>query len=107
MNNVLTSEQRQQVFLDIDHRLNVYFWNVARLGKEGSYSPSSIEVLIEMVIEPAGLGIEDFRYLNPMKKIEKTLECCKKVGLDEFNTKFMINIWSDQAYELLSEIKAP
>lgn len=107
MNNVLTLERRKQVLSDIDHRLDIYFWNVARLGKEGSYSPSSIEVLIKMVIEPAGLNIEDFKGLTPLKKIKKTLECCKKVGLDEFNTKFMINIWSDQAYELLNETKAP
>jgi len=80
---------------------------VARLGREGSCSSSPIEVLIKIVIEPAGLNIEEFRYLNPMRKLEKTLECCRKVGLDEFNTKFMINIWSDQAYELLSERKAP
>lgn len=103
---MLTLEQRKQTLLDIDHRLDVYFWNVARIGKEGSFSPSSIEVLIQMVIEPAGLKIEAFKGLNPMMKIEKTLECCRKVGLDEFNTKFMINIWSDQAYELLNK-KAP
>lgn len=104
---MLSEEQRKQVLSDIDQRLNVYFYNIARLGKEGSYSPSSIEVLIKMVIEPAGLNIKVFKDLTPLKKIEKTLECCRKVGLDEFNTKFMINIWSDQAYELLNERKAP
>ena len=51
---MLSKDQSKEILLEIDHRLSIYFLNVSRFGKEGSHRLGSMEVLIKMVIEPAG-----------------------------------------------------
>ena len=101
---MLSKKQREEIFLEIDKKIELYF-DINNSDLNGVYKISMLHVLVKMVIEPAGLDIYFFRNLTPIQKIEKTLECCKSIGFDEFNTRCIINIWAEQAYELLNDRK--
>ncbi|WP_373358739.1 hypothetical protein ACEN3H_05495 [Acinetobacter lactucae] len=96
----ISKVEKKKIYAQIDKRFNDYFQaKVSRIDKNHQYHP--FNALVKTVIEPAGFKIEHFRGYTAQEKIEKTLYCCRKLGLDQFNTENILLIWSDDVLKLL------
>ncbi|GLG83627.1 hypothetical protein RMB03_19595 [Acinetobacter sp. V91_7] len=93
--------EKNEIYMQIDKRFHDYMKaRVLRIDKD-SYKYELFNILAKTVIEPAGFRIEHFRGYTAQEKIEKTLYCCRKIGLDQFNTESVLFIWSDDALKLV------
>ncbi|CAI3099244.1 hypothetical protein MWMV2_MWMV2_00003 [Acinetobacter oleivorans] len=93
--------ERNEIYMQIDKRFNDYMKARVRRIDKDSYKYELFNILAKTVIEPASFRIEHFREYTAQEKVEKTLYCCRKIGLDQFNTKSMLLIWSDDVLKLL------
>ena len=93
--------EKNEIYMHIDKRFNAYMKARVRRIDKDRYKYTSLNALVKMVIEPAGFKIEHFKSYTAQEKVQKTLYCCRKIGLDQFNTKSMLLIWSDDALKLL------
>ncbi|MEN8976713.1 hypothetical protein [Acinetobacter baumannii] len=97
----ISEKERNQIYARIDKKFSAYFKARTHRIDKYDYQYDSFNALVKTVIEPAGLKIEYFMNYTAQEKIEKTLYCCNKLGLDQFNTRNMLLIWSDDALKIL------
>lgn len=93
--------EKSKIYAQIDKKFNDYFQARVRRIDKYAYKYDSLNTLITTVIESAGFKIEHFRSYTAQEKLEKTLYCCRRMGLDQFNTESMLLIWSDDALKLV------
>lgn len=98
----ISEAEKNEIYICIDKKFNDYLRARLRRIDKSSYKYDSLNALVRTVIEPAGFKIEHFKNYTAQEKIDKTLYCCRIIGLDQLNTKSMLLIWSDDVLKLLA-----
>ncbi|MDA3442640.1 hypothetical protein MJ046_20105 [Acinetobacter bereziniae] len=101
MDNLLDSE-KAKIFQKIETKFELYLIN--KINNVSFYPPNnffSYNVLFQTILEPNGFDIFKFKELNTLEKIQENAKCCRKMGLDDFNTKYLVDILEEGASQFI------
>ena len=93
---MLTEEQKQDVLIDVQKRVGEWIGETITLG----LPPQEFELLHD-VFSKANQDLNELFNLAPNDVLNKTLDACQKIGLDEFNTNLVLDSWSAFASDYL------
>lgn len=90
MINMLPKSDILKVYDDVEHRYEDFFIH----GKDSEYG---LDYIFEHITFPCGIRTDELRLLSPLGKIEKTLDCCRKLNIDQKSTYYILKLWSANA----------
>lgn len=93
---MLTEEQKQDVLIDVQKRVGEWVGETITLG----IPPQEFELLHD-VFTKASQDLNELLSLTPTEVLNKTLDACQKIGLDEIHTVYTLDSWSAFASDFL------